>query len=127
MIASAGDPVGTLMTVMILTVYRLPTRGDDPMDNKRFAHDFYVSRAWTKCRNAYRTAQGGLCERCAAAGLIVPGDAVHHKIRLTPDNIDDPNITLNWDNLILLCASCHEKEHRRPKRWKVDEYGHIEL
>ena len=36
---------------------------------------------------------------------------VHHKIALTPENINDPNITLNWENLELLCQDCHNKEH----------------
>jgi len=36
---------------------------------------------------------------------------VHHKIHLTPHNIDDPNITLSEDNLELLCRECHAIEH----------------
>lgn len=41
----------------------------------------------------------------------MPGDEVHHKVYLTPDNINDPETTLSWDNLELLCAACHSKEH----------------
>lgn len=48
----------------------------------------------------------GLCVRCGR-----PGEIVHHKIYLTPENIDDPNITLNEDNLELLCRDCHAMEH----------------
>jgi len=73
---------------------------------REFAKAFYQSKAWQECRAAYIKSVFGLCERCGQ-----PGDEVHHKIRLTPQNIDDPNITLNWDNLELLCASCHSKEH----------------
>lgn len=52
-----------------------------------------------------------MCERCSKKGLFNPGVELHHKIYLTPDNINDPYITLNWDNLELLCASCHSVEH----------------
>lgn len=78
---------------------------------REFAKSFYNSKAWKECREAYKRSVYGLCERCLANGKYVPGDEVHHKIYLTPENIRDPNVTLNWDNLILLCASCHSKEH----------------
>ena len=91
-----------------------------------FAHKFYKSSAWKKCMKSYRNSKGGLCERCWSKGLIVQGEEVHHKIRLTPENIDDPSIALNWDNLELLCKACHLEEHRRT-RWRTDELGHVEL
>ena len=59
-------------------------------------------------------------------GLVVPGDEVHHKIRLTPENIKDPQVALNWNNLELLCKDCHNQEHR-PKRWRTDEFGHVTI
>ena len=96
------------------------------MSDNSFARSFYVSRPWVKCRNAYRASKGGLCEKCWEQGLIVPGTAVHHKIHLTPENIDDPDISLNWNNLILLCDAHHQEEHRK-KRWRTDELGHVEL
>lgn len=91
-----------------------------------FARNFYMSGAWIKCARAYKRDRSGLCERCLKNGLIVPGDEVHHKIRLTPENINNPAVALNWDNLELLCKDCHLKEHSR-KRWRADELGHVEL
>lgn len=89
---------------------------------KEFAKAFYKSRAWQECRQAFIIASGGLCNRCAARGLIVPGYIVHHKIILTPDNINDPNVALNFDNLEYLCHACHDAEHLNKKepgiRWK---------
>ena len=73
---------------------------------KSFARKFYKSRAWKDCREAYFISQHGLCERCPGAGKIV-----HHIIELTPENINDPNITLNWELLQLLCQECHNQEH----------------
>ena len=73
---------------------------------KPWAEKFYKSKAWKKTRKAYYISKYGLCERCGR-----PGDIVHHKIHLNPSNINDPNITLNFDNLELVCQDCHNKEH----------------
>lgn len=90
-----------------------------------FAKAFYHSREWTRCQAEYVKRTGGLCERCRERGLIVPGVIVHHKIHITPDNINDPSITLNNDNLILVCRDCHAELHKRKKRYKVDELGRV--
>ncbi|SFR15292.1 HNH endonuclease [Desulfoscipio geothermicus] len=73
---------------------------------KPFAKKFYKSKAWLKCREAYIASVFGLCERCPR-----PGHIVHHKIKLTPENINNPDVTLNWDNLEYLCLNCHNREH----------------
>jgi 5-methylcytosine-specific restriction endonuclease McrA len=92
---------------------------------KGFADAFYTSTAWTRCARGYRRAVGGLCEECKKHGKITPAEEVHHKIKLTPENINRPEITLNWRNLIALCKDCHMKMHRSPKRWTVDENGNV--
>lgn len=73
---------------------------------REFAKHFYRSKAWKDCRASYIIKAHGLCERCTAGGKIV-----HHKIYLNESNIDDPNVTLNHDNLELLCHDCHNREH----------------
>lgn len=35
----------------------------------------------------------------------------HHKQYITPKNINDPNVTLNWDNMEALCQTCHTEIH----------------
>ena len=89
---------------------------------------FYKTAAWLKCRAAYIKSVGGLCERCLADGKIVPGFIVHHKCYLTPDNIQDPGISLNWDNLEYLCQDCHNKEHFKDeytRRYKISADGTV--
>jgi hypothetical protein len=92
---------------------------------------FYTSQVWVDCRAAYKKSKKGLCERCLKEGIITPGKIVHHKIHLTPENIHDPNYTLNWDNLELLCHRHHDEEHeadrvkRRKRRYEVNEYGQV--
>ena len=90
-----------------------------------FADSFYTSPAWKRCARSYRRSVGGLCERCRKRGLIVPAEEVHHKIRLTPENINRPEVALNWQNLIALCKDCHMEMHRKPKRWTVDADGSV--
>lgn len=91
---------------------------------------FYDSAAWKKCREGYRKKVGGLCERCLARGLIVPGDIVHHKIYLTEDNYKDPSVALNWDNLEYLCKSCHDQEHFKTvvkPRYRIGDGGEVDI
>ena len=93
---------------------------------RAWAKAFYVSPQWIKCRTAYAKSKGNLCERCAERGLIAPGEEVHHRIRLTPKNVYDPAVALNWENLELLCKRCHLEEHR-PVLWRTDAGGHVDL
>ena len=89
---------------------------------------FYGSPEWKRCRAAYRKKARGLCEMCLKQGLCRPGEIVHHKIELTPENIGDPAVSLNYDNLILLCRDHHAEVHdKNPKRYKVDEFGHVTI
>lgn len=77
-------------------------------------------------RKAYTKSVGGLCEECMKRGVYKAGEIVHHKTHLTPDNIDDPNITLNWNNLELVCRDCHAKIHdKKKRRYKLDDLGRV--
>ena len=71
-------------------------------------HNFYKSDVWHKVREEVILRAKGRCEVCGK-----PGTEVHHKIHLTLDNVDDPSIALNLDNLLLLCKECHNKMHGR--------------
>ena len=105
------------------------TRAKDRRYNssmKEWAKAFYLSPAWRACRDAYAASVGGLCEQCYARGEFVPGVIVHHKVHLSPENINDPSVTLNWDNLELVCRDCHAIHHLRARRrYVVDELGRV--
>lgn len=73
---------------------------------QEFSKAFYNSGEWRKCRAAYIASVFHLCEKCGKPGYIV-----HHKKPLTPENIDNPEITLGWRNLKYVCKECHEEEH----------------
>lgn len=96
---------------------------------REFAKSFYKSKTWQNTREAYYKKAGGLCERCLKRGDISPGEIVHHKIHLTKDNINDPNISLSFKNLELLCRKCHGEVHNlntgKNDRFKIDANGNI--
>lgn len=87
---------------------------------------FYTSRAWRKCREVVLKEHGGLCQICFTKGLIVPAVHVHHRTPITPENMNDPRITLDTSNLMALCEECHAAQHRT-KRWRCDPDGHVQL
>lgn len=91
-----------------------------------FSKSFYNSKAWKKARACYIALKFGICERCGAPD----SKQVHHKEYLTPLNINNPDVTLNFDNFELLCDICHQKEHNEknsPTEWGLyfDEKGDL--
>lgn len=77
---------------------------------KDWAKQFLNSKRWLACRNSYiskrLTIDGGLCEKCHKEF----GYIVHHKITLTEQNINNPNISLNHELLSYECKDCHDWE-----------------
>lgn len=96
---------------------------------KPFAKAFYKSKQWQSCRKSYINKRialdGGLCEKCRQE----PGYIVHHKVTLTPENINNPEITLNHQLLQYDCKTCHDREEQhafvkeRTLKCKFDESG----
>lgn len=78
---------------------------------RHISKPFYHSKQWLKTRDAYIKSVGGLCERCLINGKVKPGYIVHHKHYITEENINDPDITLNFNNLEYICFDCHQIEH----------------
>lgn len=84
---------------------------------------FYRGDDWKIARAMKIAAVGGRCEKCGAVGT-----EVHHIIHLTPENVIDPEISLNQDNLLLLCNECHNKEHGRfegASNYSFDDEGNL--
>lgn len=94
---------------------------------KEYAKEFYRSDAWKKTRKIVIARSNGLCDRCLAAGLHKPGHIVHHKTHITPENINNPNVTLNTANLEYVCEECHNKEHKSKgaERYRFDANGSL--
>ncbi len=101
-----------------------------------WAQKFYESVHWKKTREAFRQYKRGLCEECLKKGIITAGTEVHHIKPLTINNVHNPNISLSWINLELLCSECHHSLHesmhnsipkeRKHRRFIVDEKGNVQ-
>ena len=94
-----------------------------------YAISFYKSKQWKKCRASFISKcisqNGGLCSICNDR----MGYLVHHKKYITPDNINNPDITLNHYNLQYLCTECHNKIHSGDKeveRYYFDSEGNVQ-
>jgi 5-methylcytosine-specific restriction endonuclease McrA len=84
-------------------------------------HRFYKSVAWQVAREIRIREANGKCEKCGALG-----EEVHHIIKLTVHNVKDPEISLNQENLELLCKKCHNEQHKRfSKLQQFDEDGNL--
>ena len=101
------------------------------MSRSEAVERFYTTWAWRRCRKAFAESKGNLCEKCLKRGIIEAGSKdrpleVDHKTPLSHENYKDPKVSLNWDNLELLCKACHEKERERmPKRWRIAPDGSV--
>lgn len=75
---------------------------------QEFAKSFYKSKLWQEVRESILKRDNYLCQ---TKGCYNPAEEVHHKTKLTPENINDTNISVNPSNLISLCAECHKAIH----------------
>ena len=79
---------------------------------------FYKSRDWEKLIEILkleRVDESGqvICEYCGKP-IIKKYDCIgHHKTELTEENVTDPDIALNPDNVMLVHFSCHNRIHKR--------------
>ncbi len=93
---------------------------------REFAKKFYKSRAWKECRASFIATRisidGGMCQcGCGQLGYIVD-----HITELTPENINDPRISLSFDNFQYLALVCHNKKTFKKdsdERFYFDEQG----
>jgi 5-methylcytosine-specific restriction endonuclease McrA len=91
------------------------------MKKPKVLHNFYKSDSWRAARELKIMIVNGLCESCGAIGI-----EVHHKERLSINNVNDSSVSLNQDNLELLCRECHNKAHKRfSKEVRFDKDGNL--
>ena len=91
------------------------------MKKPKVLHNFYKSPAWLAARELKIMSVNSLCERCGQVGI-----EVHHIQRLNVDNVKDVSVSINPENLELLCRECHNKEHKRfSKEKQFDEEGNM--
>lgn len=84
---------------------------------KPWAKAFYKSKAWRCARHEALRRDHYTCCDCYARA-----QEVHHITELNPQNIQDPSIALNLDNLMSLCSACHKKRTQGEIQELPDEY-----
>lgn len=76
-------------------------------------HSFYVSDEWQNVRMRLMLERGMICDHCKKL-ILKKYDAIgHHVNELSMLNVNDPNVSLNLDNLMLVHRSCHDEIHNR--------------
>lgn len=75
-------------------------------------HAFYCRKDYLDLARACKIKSGGVCAKCGGV-FDISELRPHHKVELTLDNIDDVNVTLNPDNIEVLCHDCHNAAHKR--------------
>ena len=76
--------------------------------------EFYTGREWRLFRYALIMERGCECEKCRLVVEDTSRLIGHHIIELTLENVNDPMISLNPDNVRLVCDKCHNTmEHTR--------------
>lgn len=68
---------------------------------------FYHSVRWTRKRREILARDHYACVLCRQQGKYKRADTVHHVKHLK----DAPELALTNENLISLCAACHDKQH----------------
>ena len=90
---------------------------------KDFSRAFYHSAQWQRARANAWARDHGLCQRCLERGHITPADVVHHIEELTPENVSDPRISSDPDNLVCLCHECHSGSLPPVPAWRSTPRG----
>lgn len=93
----------------------------------RTLSDFYRSKEWADFRQyliAKRTkADGFVYDEITGKPIVKAYDIIlHHKTELTIENVNDPNITLNEDNIQIVSFKTHNEIHNRFGSWTRHVY-----
>lgn len=69
----------------------------------------YKSKRWKRKRENILKRDGYKCKECIRYGRVVEANTVHH---IKPEE-KHPELAYDNNNLISLCAGCHNKMHDR--------------
>jgi len=74
---------------------------------------FYSSKKWRKFRETIIAQRGNRCEKCGNRIAVAKEIVIHHIKEIDETNVDDAMVSLNPDNVMVVCHSCHNKIHPR--------------
>lgn len=73
----------------------------------KVSNPFYRSKVWRKKREYILRRDKYLCQECKKYGKNTDAKIVHHIIEME----DAPELKLKNNNLVSVCAACHNKQH----------------
>lgn len=83
--------------------------------NKNELMKFYKSREWMALRLVALKRDNNECQMCKAKGKYHKAENVHHMKEIHTH----PHLSLELNNLLCLCISCHNEVHdRKPNQQK---------
>lgn len=88
---------------------------------------FYKSKEWTKLLEILKLERVNsdgqiICEYCGEP-IVKKYDCIgHHRTELTEANVNNPDISLNPINIMLIHFRCHNKIHERFNGFKQEVY-----
>jgi hypothetical protein len=74
---------------------------------------FYASETWIKFRLAIIAERGPVCQKCKRVIGNSIDCTLHHAKELTPENVADASLSLNPENVLVVCHDCHNQIHHR--------------
>lgn len=91
----------------------------------QYDENFYKTKEWVKKRKEILERDNFECQLCKEKALVTKANTVHHIKHYR----DRPDLALEDDNLISVCANCHNKLHPErgfdsedkiiiPERWE---------
>lgn len=83
---------------------------------KDFSRHIYHTSEWERVRQAAWARDHGLCQECLKRGRVTIAEIVHHKVELTPFNVNDQTVAFGVDNLECVCRDCHATLHGARQR-----------
>lgn len=69
-------------------------------------YDIIYSNQWKKVSKAYRESFP-ICQRCEYLGQITKRSTMHLSVHHIRGRIKRPDLAFDYDNLLTLCAGCH--------------------
>lgn len=80
----------------------------------------YNNPEWRKLRNIY-IKEHPLCEECLNQGKVVPSEDIHHIKSPFQNGEVNNNLLLDYNNLMALCKTCHNKKHNPNQAPKIQD------
>lgn len=82
------------------------------MAQSKALQSFYASDDWRTLRQIKMLEAGGKCAMCHKDYYTDTSKlTAHHIDPLTDENLNDPYVALNLDNVMIVCHDCHNKIH----------------